>query len=55
MQDRPDHGLEEALQRLAEIAPRTVPEVECRFFDRGTRRRKVALALGTSERTVRRD
>lgn len=46
--------LEEALQRLAEIAPRLVQVVECRFFG-GLTEEETALALGTSERTVRRD
>ncbi len=47
-------ALEEALQRLAEVAPRLVQVVECRFFG-GMTEPETALALGTSERTVRRD
>jgi len=46
--------LEAALQRLVEIAPRLVQVVECRFFG-GLTEEETALALGTSERTVRRD
>lgn len=47
-------ALDEALQRLVEVAPRLVQVVECRFFG-GMTEEETALALGTSERTVRRD
>ncbi len=47
-------ALEEALQRLVEVAPRLVQVVECRFFG-GMTEDETALALGTSVRTVRRD
>jgi RNA polymerase sigma factor (TIGR02999 family) len=46
--------LDEALERLSAVDPRLVRVVECRFFG-GMTEQETALALGTSERTVRRD
>ena len=46
--------LDEALRRLEEIAPRQARVVECRFFG-GMGVEDTAAALGTSERTVKRD
>ncbi len=46
--------LDEALQRLGEIAPRQVRVVECRFFA-GMDHEATAVALGVSNATVRRD
>lgn len=46
--------LDEALQRLALVAPRLAQVVECRFFG-GMTEDDTAVALGTSPRTVRRD
>jgi RNA polymerase sigma factor (TIGR02999 family) len=47
-------ALDEALARLAEVEPRLVRVVECRFFG-GLTEEETAEALGTSPRTVRRD
>lgn len=46
--------LDEALERLADIAPRQVRVVECRFFA-GMDLDATAVALGVSNATVRRD
>ncbi|MCC6316073.1 MAG: sigma-70 family RNA polymerase sigma factor [Gemmatimonadaceae bacterium] len=46
--------LDDALTRLSAIDPRLVQVVECRFFG-GMTDLETAMALGTSERTVRRD
>ncbi len=46
--------VDEALARLAAIAPRRVKVVECRFF-LGLTDQETAEALGTSVRTVRRE
>jgi RNA polymerase sigma factor (TIGR02999 family) len=46
--------IEEALQRLAALAPRLAEVVECRFFG-GLSEPQTASALGVTERTVRRD
>ena len=46
--------LDEALQRLAAVAPRLAQVVECRFFG-GMTEDDTAAALGISLRTVRRD
>lgn len=46
--------LDEALQRLAVVAPRLAQVVECRFFG-GMTEDDTAVALGMSPRTVRRD
>ncbi|MBL8961506.1 MAG: sigma-70 family RNA polymerase sigma factor, partial [Gemmatimonadetes bacterium] len=46
--------LDEALERLAAIAPRLAQVVECRFFG-GMTEDDTATALGISLRTVRRD
>jgi RNA polymerase sigma factor (TIGR02999 family) len=47
-------SLNEALQRLAQQAPRLAQIVECRYFG-GYDEQATARALGISERTVRRD
>jgi RNA polymerase sigma factor (TIGR02999 family) len=47
-------SLNEALERLAEQAPRLAQVVECRYFG-GYDDVTTARVLGTSERTVRRD
>jgi RNA polymerase sigma factor (TIGR02999 family) len=47
-------GLNDALERLAEHAPRLAQVVECRYFG-GYDDLATARVLGTSERTVRRD
>ncbi len=47
-------ALDEALKRLAELSPRLVQVVECRFFS-GYSDAETAEALGVNERTVRRD
>ncbi len=44
----------EALKRLAELNPRLAQVVECRFFA-GYGEEETALALGLTDRTVRRD
>jgi len=46
--------LDGALQRLAALNPRLSQVVECRFFG-GMTEEETALALGITERTVRRD
>jgi RNA polymerase sigma factor (TIGR02999 family) len=46
--------LDEALERLAEVAPRLVRVVECRFFG-GLTEHEIAEALGLTVRTVERD
>jgi RNA polymerase sigma factor (TIGR02999 family) len=46
--------LDEALNRLAEIAPRLARVVECRFFG-GLTEEEIATALGVTVRTVQRD
>ena len=46
--------LDEALTRLAQLSPRLVQVVECRFFG-GMTEEQTATALGSSVRTVRRD
>ncbi len=58
--DAPDEADEqilqvnEALERLAELSPRLAQVVECRFFA-GYSEDETALALGITDRTVRRD
>jgi RNA polymerase sigma factor (sigma-70 family) len=47
-------ALDAALERLAELNPRLSRVVECRFFG-GMTEEEVAVALGITERTVRRD
>jgi RNA polymerase sigma-70 factor, ECF subfamily len=47
-------ALDEALARLADLSPRLVQVVECRFFA-GLTEQDTALALQVTERTVRRD
>lgn len=47
-------ALDAALAKLARHAPRLVRVVECRYFG-GCTEAETALALGISERTVRRD
>jgi RNA polymerase sigma factor (TIGR02999 family) len=47
-------AVEEALQALAEVDPRLVEVVECKFFA-GMDYAQIALAHDMSERTVRRD
>ena len=47
-------ALDDALQRLAELNPRLVQVVECRYFS-GYSDAETAEALGVNERTVRRD
>jgi RNA polymerase sigma factor (TIGR02999 family) len=47
-------NVHEALQRLAALDPRLADVVECRFFA-GFSEEDTALALGVSDRTVRRD
>jgi RNA polymerase sigma factor (TIGR02999 family) len=44
----------DALQRLAQLSPRLAQIVECRFFA-GYGEEETALALGLTDRTVRRD
>jgi RNA polymerase sigma factor (TIGR02999 family) len=46
--------LDEALNRLASVAPRLAHVVECRFFG-GMTDAEIADVLGVTERTVRRD
>lgn len=46
--------LDDALDRLAEVEPRGVRVVECRFFG-GLTEEEIADALGVTVRTVRRD
>ena len=46
--------LDEALDRLAGIAPRLARVVECRFFG-GLTEEEIAIALGVTVRTVQRD
>ena len=46
--------LDEALTRLAEVAPRLARVVECRFFG-GLSEAEIAAALGVTARTVERD
>lgn len=54
--DQPDAlvQLDEAMQRLAEMEPRLVRVVECRFFG-GLTEGEIAEALGLTVRTVQRD
>jgi RNA polymerase sigma factor (TIGR02999 family) len=54
--DQPDAlvQLDEALERLGEVAPRLVRVVECRFFG-GLTEEEIAEALGLTVRTVQRD
>lgn len=54
--DQPDAlvQLDEAMQRLAEMEPRLVRVVECRFFG-GLTEEEIAEALGLTVRTVQRD
>jgi RNA polymerase sigma factor (TIGR02999 family) len=47
-------ALDAAMERLAELNPRLSRVVECRFFG-GMTEEEVAVALGVTERTVRRD
>ncbi|MBA4156962.1 MAG: sigma-70 family RNA polymerase sigma factor [Gemmatimonadetes bacterium] len=47
-------ALDEALTRLAEMNERLVRVVECRFFG-GLTEEETAVALGVTDRTVRRD
>ncbi len=47
-------AVQEALARLEELAPRLARVVECRFFG-GLTEAETALALGVTDRTVRRD
>jgi RNA polymerase sigma factor (TIGR02999 family) len=47
-------ALDAALQQLAALDPRQAKVVECRFFG-GLTEEETAQALGTSERTVKRD
>ncbi len=47
-------ALDEAMRRLADLEPRLVRVVECRFFA-GLTEAETARALDVSERTVRRD
>jgi DNA-directed RNA polymerase specialized sigma24 family protein len=47
-------ALDEALHRLAEMAPNLVDLVEMRFFG-GLSHPEVAAAIGVSERTARRE
>jgi RNA polymerase sigma factor (TIGR02999 family) len=46
--------LDEALNRLAGLAPRLARVVECRFFG-GLTEEEIAIALGVTVRTVQRD
>ena len=46
--------INDALQRLAQLNPRLAQVVECRFFA-GYGEEETALALGLTDRTVRRD
>jgi RNA polymerase sigma factor (TIGR02999 family) len=46
--------INDALQRLAQLSPRLAQVVECRFFA-GYGEEETALALGLTDRTVRRD
>ena len=54
--DQPDAlvQLDEALERLGDVAPRLVRVVECRFFG-GLTEEEIAEALGLTVRTVQRD
>jgi RNA polymerase sigma factor (TIGR02999 family) len=55
--EQPDNtllALDDALQRLAQYSQRLADVVECRYFG-GFDEAATARALGTSERTVRRD
>ncbi len=47
-------AVQDALARLEELAPRLARVVECRFFG-GLTEEETALALGVTDRTVRRD
>jgi RNA polymerase sigma factor (TIGR02999 family) len=47
-------ALDDALQRLEQLAPRQVGVVECRFFG-GLTIEETATAIGVSPRTVKRD
>jgi RNA polymerase sigma factor (TIGR02999 family) len=47
-------ALDDGLERLAELSPRLVQVVECRFFS-GMTEAETAAALGVTDRTVRRD
>ncbi len=47
-------ALDEALEGLAEVDPRLVRVVECKFFG-GMEHQEIGEALGVSKRTVRRD
>ena len=47
-------AIDDALQRLAQLSPRLVKVVECRFFG-GMTDEETASALGVTDRTVRRD
>jgi RNA polymerase sigma factor (sigma-70 family) len=47
-------ALDEAMQRLAELDPRLVRVVECRYFA-GLSEQETAAALDISLRTVQRD
>jgi RNA polymerase sigma factor (TIGR02999 family) len=47
-------ALDDALTRLAELSPRLVQVVECRFFS-GMTEPETGAALGITDRTVRRD
>jgi RNA polymerase sigma factor (TIGR02999 family) len=47
-------ALDDALQRLTALSPRLARVVECRFFG-GMTEEETALALGVTDRTVRRD
>lgn len=47
-------ALDDALDRLARVAPRLARVVECRYFG-GMTEVEIAEALGVTERTVRRD
>jgi RNA polymerase sigma factor (sigma-70 family) len=47
-------ALDDALTRLAALAPRLARVVECRYFG-GLTEVETAEALGVTERTVRRD
>ena len=42
------------MQRLGDLSPRLVKVVECRFFG-GMTEEETAVALGVTDRTVRRD
>lgn len=47
-------AIDDALQRLGDLSPRLVKVVECRFFG-GMTEEETAVALGVTDRTVRRD